>query len=170
MTTDSPDLQAAIRGERPARQALVTAYGPRVYALCRRLDPSPDDAYQSAWEKVFAGLASFDPHRGPPLIAWITTVTRRHLIDRHRRRRARGEVVPLEDVPVPPSTKDPFAEARLERALAHLSDAQRQVVVQHHLHDVDLPTLSAELEIPVGTLKSRLHRARARLAQLLGEP
>ncbi|MCA9568208.1 MAG: sigma-70 family RNA polymerase sigma factor [Myxococcales bacterium] len=166
-------LPAAIAGDRPAREALVAAHGRRVFGMCRRLDPHPEDAYQEIWEKVFRSLARFDTTSGPPLQAWITTVARRHLVDRHRRRTVRGEVVDLELAPptepeAPAHVERAELLERLEAALDDLPEAQRFVVVQHHVHGCDLATLSADSGLPVGTLKSRLHRGRARLAALLG--
>lgn len=166
-------LRAAIQGDRAARETLVHEHGRIVFALCRRLDPDPEDAYQEVWEKVFRGLARFDTQRGPPLRSWITTVSRRHLIDRHRRRTARGEVLPFDDLADDaPPLSEPLEQAerlaRLESALARLPESQRMVIVHHHLHGCDLATLSSDTGLPVGTLKSRLHRGRARLAALLG--
>jgi RNA polymerase sigma-70 factor (ECF subfamily) len=171
MTVD-PELSAAIHGDRNARETLVVAHGPRVFGMCRRLDPEPDDAYQEVWTKIFRGLARFDPSGSAPLAAWIATVTRRHLIDRHRRRGARGEVVELHELPTQDPTSIRLAERaqlrdHLETALQALPIEQRMVVVQHHLFDCDLATLAADTGVAVGTLKSRLHRGRARLAKLL---
>lgn len=165
-------LDDAIRGDRNAREQLVREHGRLVFALCRRLDPQPEDAYQEIWEKVFRGLARFDTRMGPPLRAWITTVARRHLIDRHRRRSGRGEVVQLTEAPGEPADAEQRLEqegrlARLESALDLLPVDQRTVIVHHHLHGCDLATLADDTGVPVGTLKSRLHRGRARLAALL---
>ena len=55
----------------------------------------------------------------------------------------------------------------VRRALAALPLAQRQVVVLHHLVGLDLVQVAGELDIPVGTVKSRLSRSRAALAPLL---
>src|SRR5262245_52043687 len=82
------------------REGLVSAYGPMVWSLCRRLGPDPEDAYQEVWEKVFGAVDRFDPAGPATLRTWIATVTHRHLVDRHRRRQVRGEVVELGDVPV----------------------------------------------------------------------
>ena len=96
-----------------------------------------------------------------------------HLIDRHRRKQVRGQVVPIGGLPaLDPAADEALArhqrQARVEAAIARLPDAHRRVVVLHHVHGVPLEQLAEEEGVPVGTLKSRLHRGRARLAELLG--
>jgi RNA polymerase sigma-70 factor (ECF subfamily) len=144
-----------------------------VWSLCRRLGPDPEDAYQEVWEKVFAALVRFDPDGPATIRTWIATITHRHLVDRARRRRVRGQVVELGDLPAPAEV-DRVDEAqrlgRLESALERLPEGHRRVVVMHHLHDVPLETLARDEGIALGTVKSRLHRARARLLELLGAP
>lgn len=144
---------------------LVAQEGPRLWALCRRLTDDPEDAYQEVWERVFRALPGFDLD-GSPIAAWIATIAHRHLVDRWRRRQVRNEV-PLEDEPMvvegPPRSDD------LEEALGHLPDAHRRVVLLHHLHGLSLDEIAANEAVALGTVKSRLHRARAALALALGD-
>lgn len=159
----------------PDIEQLVRDHGPRIYAMCRRLDGDPDDAYQGVWEKVLRALGTFDPQRPTSFGAWIGTIARRHLIDRHRRRVVRGVGVEVGDLPAAgPSAVDLVdraqQQARLEAALARLPVAQRFVVVQHHIHGVPLASLAEDEGVSIGTIKSRLHRGRARLAQLTRSP
>jgi RNA polymerase sigma-70 factor (ECF subfamily) len=156
-----------------APDTLVDTHGGRVWAMCRRLAAEPEDCYQEIWEKVFGALDRFDPVGAASVGTWIATIARRHLVDRHRRSRVRGEVVSIAGL----ATAEPAADdaldrhqrrARVEDAIARLPDAHRRVVVLHHIHGVPLETLAEEEGVPLGTLKSRLHRGRARLAELLG--
>lgn len=151
--------------------ALVAAHGARVYSLCRRLDPDADDAYQAVWEKVWLHLDDLDPERGSTQ-AWLVTLTHRTLIDRHRRRRSQGVVVPLPDIAehrpsAPALIHAAERRAQLETALSRLPESWRRVVVLHHLEGEPLDDIAAREGVPVGTVKSRLHRGRARLAQWL---
>jgi RNA polymerase sigma-70 factor, ECF subfamily len=170
-----PWLLRAQRGDAKARRALVERHGPRIWGLCRRLAPADAaDCYQRIWEKVFVALPGFEPSGPASLDTWIGTIARRTLIDHHRRRRVRGEVVELgelrADEPDPEMvTGTKRRHARLDRALLRLPAAQRRAVVAHHLQGVPLATLAREEEVSLGTIKSRLHRGRGRLAQLLGE-
>lgn len=167
-------MQPSPRPEPGAAPAtLVDTHGGRVWAMCHRLAAEPEDCYQEIWEKVFGALDRFDPVGAASIGTWIATIARRHLVDRHRRDRVRGEVVSIAGL----STAEPAVDevldlaqrqARVEAAIARLPDAHRRVVVLHHIHGVPLETLAEEEGVPIGTLKSRLHRGRARLADLLG--
>ena len=166
-------VRKAAAGDADARRALVQTHGPMVYGLCRRMCSEPDDAYQEVWEKVFRALHRFDPDKPGALRSWVATITHRHLVDRHRRRRTRGVVVPLRDVPPrDPDIDERIARrqevARLEAALQRLPEPHRRVVVMHHLQGVSLEEIAGQEGVATGTVKSRLHRARARLASLLG--
>ena len=141
---------------------LVAREGPRLFSLCRRLTDDPDDAYQEVWERVFRALPGYDL-AGSPIGAWIATIAHRHLTDRWRRRQVRNEVPFDDDVPdIPPS-------GDLEEALRHLPDAHRRVVLLHHLHGLSLEEIAASEAVALGTVKSRLHRARAALTLALGD-
>ena len=141
-----------------------------MWTLCRRLSAEPEDDYQAIWIKVFAALDSVEPRDG--LGPWVATIARRHLIDRHRRSQTRGEVVELGDhaktLTDPASSMDRGRRQRaLEAALQRLSDPQRRVVVLHHIRGIPLDQLAQDEGLPIGTVKSRLHRGRAQLAELL---
>jgi RNA polymerase sigma-70 factor (ECF subfamily) len=174
----APDEPASVRlaaaGDRDARAGLLARHGPRVYGLCRRLDPDPSDAYQEAWEKIFRGLPSFDPDGPASLRTWLTVVTTRNLVDRARRRKVRGDVIALGEPvdPAPPvdaRLDEAQRRARLEVAVARLPEDWRRVVVGHHYGELPLEELAEAEGVAVGTIKSRLHRARARLLTWLGE-
>jgi len=105
---------------------------------------------------------------------WSRTIARRHLIDRHRRQRTHGEVLArvsfaTQTAPVAQQRLEQHQQhAVLEAAIAKLPPGQRRAVVLHHVEEVDLETIAAQEQLAVGTIKSRLHRARARLARILG--
>lgn len=162
MATPAPRL--------PSRERLLREHGPRVWTLCRRLSREPEDDYQAIWIKVFSALERAEPRDG--LGPWVATIARRHLIDRHRRGKVRGELVELGDHAItqadPGSSMDRGRRQRaLEAALQRLPDAQRRVVVLHHIQGLPLDQLALDEGVAVGTIKSRLHRGRARLAELL---
>lgn len=172
LTMPDPILRRAAEGDRDAVAVLLQRHGPLVWSLCRRLAPDPEDCYQEVWEKVIRALPTFDPRGTATLSTWIATITHRHLVDRYRRRVVRGEVLPLGDLP---SASDPEGGldekrrvARLDSALQRLPADQRRVIVMHHLEDLPLEQIAADEDVAVGTVKSRLHRGRARLLELLG--
>ncbi len=163
---------------RPAPRRLKTIddalrdAGASVWGLCRRLDDDPEDAFQVVFARLAEVIDRFDPDGPASLRTWVVTVAHRVLIDRHRRRRARGEVVELGEVAVESDAEAALdrrrAGARLDEALTRLSEDQRRVVLMHHLHGVELVDIARTEGVAVGTVKSRLHRARARLLTLLG--
>ncbi|MCB9778475.1 MAG: sigma-70 family RNA polymerase sigma factor [Alphaproteobacteria bacterium] len=160
------------------RTAVVERWAGLVWALCRRLSPTPDDSYQAAWAHLLPRLHHYDPSRAAPA-TWLTTVVHRRLVDEHRRRGRQAEILPLHGPdparelqargPSADETLDRNRRARaLEQALARLPEDQRRVVVLHHLHGLSLADIADAEDVAVGTLKSRLHRGRARLLTLLG--
>ncbi len=165
------DIVRAQSGDRRALRGLIDAHGPLVWSLARRLAAEPEDAYQEIWEKVFRALPRFDPAGRASFRTWLATVANRHLIDRHRRAVVR-RVEPLRAEPA--HEPDPSAEidskrseARLEALLRLLPEPQRRAVVMHHVHGLDLAEIAAIEGVARGTIKSRLHRGRGRLAELL---
>ncbi len=158
------------------RAQLVRDHGPGIYTICRRLCPDPDDAYQAVWARVFASLPDFDPEGPASLRTWIFTLAHRLLVDRHRRRvvRARHAVdQPFEEPAVPSGIEGRIAErqrvARVTAAVDGLPDDLRRVIVLHHLVGQPVARIAEAEEVPVGTIKSRLHRARGQLARQLGD-
>jgi len=167
-------LTRAQQGEPPARRLLVERHGPRVWSLCARLAAGEaEDCYQLIWEKVLRALPGFDPDGAASFDTWIGTIARRTLIDHFRRRQVRGEVVDLEGLRCAGVGPEGHVVQRqraalLEAALQRLPSDQRRVVVLHHLEGVALATLAEEEGVAIGTIKSRLHRGRGRLAAILG--
>jgi len=124
------------------------------------------DAVQEAFVRGLSlrgRLASLDNPE-----AWLRTVAVNVARTRWRRRRVlqglllRGAVP--EPEPIAGMTEDHVA---LVTALRHLPQAQREAVVLHYLADLPVDEIAAALGVATGTVKSRLHRARARLAGLL---
>lgn len=161
----------ALRLAPPEPERVVADHGRLVWALCRRLDPQPEDAYQEAWEKVLKALPGFDPGGRASLKTWIMTITHRHLVDRWRRRRPTVELEPdlvADHAPSAAARLEALGDARrLEAALATLPADQRRVVVLHHLHEVPIETIAATEGVALGTVKSRLHRGRTALLERL---
>ena len=146
--------------------------GAAVWSLCRRLDPEPEDAFQAVMLRVAEVVHRFDPRGAASLRTWVITLAHRCLVDRHRRRVVRGEVLALPDLPTAARVEEEVDARRraeaLERALASLPAEQRRVVVLHHLEGLDLAAIAEVEGIALGTVKSRLHRGRGRLLVWLG--
>ena len=153
---------------------LVDRYKDLVYGLVGRLiaDKSRvDDVAQDVFLKVHRGLPYF---RGDArLSTWIYRIVSNECFQ--VRSRPRHEV-PLDRgpdrPPIDPGAADTaFADLelrdRLEKAMAHLSDRERFLIAAHHLQGVQYEALAEALGIPLGTVKTHLHRATRRLRELL---
>jgi RNA polymerase sigma-70 factor (ECF subfamily) len=124
-------------------------------------DPeSAEDAVQEAFLRAWKACATFDPAAGPTLLAWLTTITRNVVVDVVRARAARPQLPRSEPTTVaePPATTP--TDTALQRlvlidALATVSPEHRGVVLRTVLHDRSYRDVAAELELPVGTVRSR---------------
>lgn len=125
-----------------------------------------EDLVQEAFARLVPRWSDVAAYDDPE--AWVRKVAFRLASNRRRKlgnglRAARRHGAPADVEPPGPETPD------VRRALAALPLPQRQVVVLHHLVGLDVAEVAAELSVPVGTVKSRLSRARAALAPLLKE-
>lgn len=172
---DELSLSRARRGDRKARAALIECYGARVHALVARMlvgDPAAaDDVCQDALVKVILGLSRFDPVGPARLSTWILTVATRVCID-HLRRPRIGTSAPEEltapDDPERTAARHELAR-RVERAMSDLAPEQRAVLILRAYHDLDYDEIARALGIEVGTVKSRLSRARGALRRAVRE-
>lgn len=174
---DRAIIEKATRGDRRAREAVVRRYVAPLHALARRWSPrsDPDDLAQDLLSRLLEALPRFDPDGPARFTTWVFTIAQRHLIDAERRRRLAE--VPLEEgleiadgAPSPERLADGRGIiARLEAALARLPSAQRRVFLLAIVHGQALEAIAEGEGVAVGTVKSRLHRARAELASILDD-
>lgn len=150
--------------ERP-EQLYVATYARLVgiLALAARDRAEAHDVVQEAFARLLPRWSTVGRYDDPE--AWVRRVAFRLLSNRWRKAR-RLVLGGTASGAVPPPDSD---GVDVSRALAELSLEQRQVVVLHHLLDLSVAETAAELGVPEGTVKSRLHRARAALAPLLAE-
>jgi RNA polymerase sigma-70 factor (ECF subfamily) len=169
-------LARARAGDEAARGALVDRYQRRVYALVARLMATRpaliDDLAQESFLKVLRGLPHFDP-RGPArLSTWILTVATRTCLDALKARGPATEEIPA-SLAAPSNPEQETAQRQLGRrvqeAMARLPEEMRAVVILRAYHDFDYQEIAAALGLELGTVKSRLGRARAALREALGE-
>lgn len=169
------------QNQRAGFDALLRPHLDRLYRLSVRLAGSRADAedlFQDVLVKAFGRLDDLLEVREPG--SWLCRVMYNHFID-NRRRFARARLVSVEESRLPgqsveslPGDLDPVRDAerldninRLDRALAILSDEHRLVVLLHDTEGYKLQEIHEITGDPVGTIKSRLHRARARLREIL---
>ena len=136
-----------------------------VYAVCGDLAEAQDavaEAYARAWQRWSKISEYEDPE------SWVRTVAWRLAANRWRRimrlRHVRFKVAVPASIPGP--TPDRVV---VTAALRRLPEAQRRVVVLHYLYGLTVAQIAASTQMPPGTVKVYLSRARATLARLLGE-
>ena len=164
-------VEAARRGDHDAFAALAAGALPRLDAIARLILRDPDrakDAVQEALVRAWRDLRSLrDPDR---FDAWsYRLVVHACTDDLRRQRRMAVEVeltttlhAPIGDSQIPVAERD-----ALERGFRRLDPEQRALIVLHHYLDLPLADVAETIEIPLGTAKSRLHRALAVLRAAL---
>ena len=165
------------RGDELAWEALVRQYQSRVYSVALHYTRDAEEARdvaQDVFVRIYRKLDTFDS-AAEEFLPWLLSVARNACIDRLRRRKVRplAHSVPVEDQPgLPDSTPSPeqamLAASRrrlLYRALAGVSDVNREIILLREIQGLDLRQISEILSVPIGTVKSRSVRARIELAR-----
>jgi RNA polymerase sigma-70 factor (ECF subfamily) len=163
---------AAAQGDRSALEILLARHFDRVYAICRRVllnDQDALDATQEALIAITRGIASFDGRAR--FTTWCYRVATNAALDEIRRRKRRP--MPVETLPDAPGSTtgidDHVADVLdVDAALAELAPEFRTAVALRDLADLDYAEIAAVLGIPPGTVRSRIARGRAALADRLG--
>jgi RNA polymerase sigma-70 factor, ECF subfamily len=171
---DTHLIVLARRGSSEAVGVLFDRYWPHVWrtAYAVTADRSlADDAAQEAIEKAFAALDRFDETR--PLGPWLKRIAVNRAVD-HLRRRRRVEVLEDEEIvfhawAVSESAEDDLRQWAVADAVAALGAGKRMVIVLHYWLDLPLEEIAGVLGLPVGTVASRLARAKAELRAVLEE-
>ena len=168
---DTALIAAVRRGDAGSREALYHRFKRRVYALAVRI-VGPIDAEevsQEAFIRIFRGLEKF---RGDAALAtWIYRLAVNAALS-HRSRRGTGPQPDADDdvdaqVGAEPVHGDAVLRVRIERALARLPVGYRTVIVLHDIEGLEHEEIAQILGCHVGTSKSQLHKARARLREML---
>jgi RNA polymerase sigma-70 factor (ECF subfamily) len=172
---DRATLTRCRRGDAQAFRALVEHYQDRVFGLCVALAGSDgEDLTQETFVRVFGAIGSFDPDGPARLGAWILTIARRLCTDRARTLGRRPtmalDLVPLHDRSLGADVQlDGARRARaLHQAIAALPEEQRAVVALQLWDGLEYEEIAAIERVPVGTVRSRLARAKDALKRALG--
>lgn len=158
-------------GDRDALAQVYDQWSPGVWAVAMKVLGNralAEDAVNEAFLRAWRSCRSFDPNR--PLGPWLCTVARRAAIDLARAefRPTRGGHAPEQDgVTAPPDLADTWMSWEVQAALAALPDDERVVVQMAHWEGWSQSQIAARLDVPIGTVKSRSHRAHRRLAARL---
>ncbi len=174
-------VQRCLSGEQGGWEELVKAHTRRVYAICYRFTSNENEAQdltQEVFLRVFRTLGSFRSGEGS-LVVWLTRLTRNLLVDHYRRtKRDRvtdnidDKLAVLEEKGSAHSRTEGLLAGReagelLQAALQKLSPELREAVILRDLEELEYREIARVLDIPEGTVKSRLNRGRAELARVL---
>jgi RNA polymerase sigma factor (sigma-70 family) len=162
-------------GEREAFDELVARWQQPLWRYARQFadsDTAADDAIQDIWLRVLRGIARL--RDGAKLRPWLFGIAHRVLMDRLR---ALYKLPLVSDIDVDLETQaapdDDALDLEVELAalhdgLARLPTLEREVLTLFYLQQLSLDEVAQVLVVPVGTVKSRLHRARRQLRHQLG--
>lgn len=183
MEPDAQLVQNCLRGDGPAWEELVKRHMRRVYNLCYRFtgnSAEAEDLSQEVFLRIYRTLASYHSAFGG-FPTWLTSVTRNLLVDHYRRTRRDRVTDSLDDaMPVleekhsSARAPDKLAQAaelsvQLQRGLARLSPELREAVILRDLQGLEYNEVQVILQVPEGTVKSRINRGRIELARILSE-
>ncbi len=174
-------VERAQRGDHDAFAALVAPSVGRLDAAARLILRDPDQAKDAVQEALLAAWRSLPTLRDPASYdAWVHRLLVRACVNesrRQRRHRIDVELTELHAPAIPDDTRSLADRDELSRGFRRLTTEQRALIVLRHYLDLPLPYVAAAMDIPLGTAKSRLHRALAALraaldadARLVPEP
>ena len=181
MEADAALVSRCLHGDGSAWEALVRSHSRLIYGTCYRFTGDAEQAHdltQDVFLRVFRSLRTFDAAAGG-FRTWLLRLTRNLLIDYYRQNRKHRVLDALEpqetlivDSSNPASRSDYALRSReagelLHRALARLSAELREAVILRDLQELEYRDIAEVLDVPEGTVKSRINRGRRELAKHL---
>jgi len=174
---DQRDIVRFLDGDPQGFEALMERYRRQAYGIALGLCGNHDDAMdavQKAFIRIHRSLARF--RLGEPFFPWLYRIVRNQSLNQRRDESRHHGDVPLEWVRTPATVPSPLeaAEAddlrkRLWRSIQGLSGELREVFMLYHFQGLKYREIAVTLDIPLGTVMSRLHAARRQLRRGLGE-
>jgi RNA polymerase sigma-70 factor (ECF subfamily) len=173
------DVGRTAAGDHAAFARVVEAYQGRIFGYLGRMgldSASAEDIAQETFLRLWRNARQFDPSLGGPT-TWILTIARNLALSHLSRPERRVEIEDGAEPPDIPSDARPPDEAllakqqgaRLHAALARLAPKDRSLLAASYFEDIDLAEIAHVEGCSAGAVKTRLHRARARLRTILEE-
>lgn len=168
-------LIRAQNGDDEAFTNLVTTYQNPVYNLCYRMLGNPqeaEDAAQETFWRAYQAIRRYDKSR--PFATWLLSIAAHYCIDQQRKRRLptleiddwMEEVVPDNTLDVERSVSKSQEHEMLRKMLKGMNPQDRAALILRYWYEFSEEEISRSLEISVSAVKSRLYRARLRMAEL----
>lgn len=163
------------QGDELAWEALVRRHQGRVFALAYHYLGNREEARDVAQESFIRVYRALDSFQGDSFVAWIVTITRNCCFDRLRQLKVRPALdgAPLDDQletrgrEAGPEATALAQERRglLYQALDHMTEINREIIMLKDIQGLKQSEIAAALSLPLGTVKTRSHRARLELAR-----
>jgi RNA polymerase sigma-70 factor (ECF subfamily) len=179
---DNRLIAECLRGDTAAFGVLVRRYQDRLFNSIYRMVANAEDAQDVVQEAFLSAYQSLEGFKGDSLFfTWLYRIAVNMAISLKRKQRAtlRMDAGPHEG-PVEPADPSDVSrpghalekaeqEQRIQRALARLSPEHRAVLVMKDMEGQKYEDMAAILQVPIGTIRSRLHRARLELREILDQ-
>ena len=178
---DAQLVQQCLQGNGSAWEELVHRHTRRVYNICYRFTGNgteAEDLAQEVFLRVYRTLGSYRSAHGG-FATWMTSVTRNLLIDHYRRTKRDRVTDSLEDAITVVESKESSARrpdeqallselgGQVQAALKKLSPELREAVILRDLQQLEYAEIQQVLQVPEGTVKSRINRGRIEMARIL---
>lgn len=171
-------MRRVAANEEAAVVELFDRFGSLVFRMAYQAMPSrqeAEDAVQEVFVRLWRTAGRYDDTRSA-LVTWVMLISRRHLVDKLRRTKARVRTTSLEQPQIAPAAAETPGRldrdermAGLMKRIEALPELQRTVVTRAYLGGQTLRQIGEELNTPLGTIKSALSRALVRLRERTGE-
>lgn len=178
-------INEVLKGNQEAFEEIVTLFQHRLYHVCYRMlgnRQEAEDIAQEAFVRAYINIHTFDQKR--KFSTWLFRIATNLCIDRIRKKKpdyyldanvpgtegltmysqiASDEELPEEEV------EKMETQERIQYEIGRLSDRYRSVIVLRYIEELPLKEISEILELPLGTVKTRVHRGRAALRKQMGD-
>ncbi len=169
-------IERAAAGDRAAAEACIRAHQASLYGYLLRMSGRPEvaeDIVQEAFVRVLTNLNRFDPRFR--FSTWLFTIAKRLYVNACERMKpvydtdAVGSARGVTDTQRPAIIAEQADNTRdaIQRALAVLPEDQREIVILFHQLDWPVAVIAQHMDMPIGTVKSHLHRGRRRMRDAL---
>ncbi len=179
LRTDEDLLTALAEQDASALEELYDRYGRLAFSLAVRIIGSPETAeeiVQEAFLSIWRGATTYQTGRGA-VRTWLMSITHHRAIDAVRRRASRVQTAPIDDRMQFVGDQDVWLDVsrtltreEVRSALTVLPDEQRESIELAYLGGLSYPEIAARLDLPLGTVKSRLRLGLQKLRGLLENP
>ncbi len=165
-------LKRAQAGEADAVERLIELYQDTIYSMALSFTKNPhqaEDLAQEAWIRILRGLPQF--RQDSKFSTWLYRITMNSFLNANRAVKRESEVVgtlPLDDEPHEKNQTRLDTTLDVQQAVRSLPEEFRSVVLLRYVADLSYKEVASVLEVPLGTVQSRLRRALDKLAEQLG--